>query len=252
MRGRGRGRGRSRSVSDLPGPQRHACVDHAVLGGPAARSAAVCGPHSTHVQSTGTHNQNPQHTRPAHCSASPTPSQVAPAPAPAPFASSANQQTNHLRERSLAHDPPVSNHISPPPLRPAPTLRESSALPPPPRAAQQHLFTTDGTCNVHAATAPPQRNETKASVRRHRPATREEEVRPSQHRLKGDDDDDASPSRCTQQSDTSNRARPRSRSSARRRLDGTVRPFAVRYHPDDENKAPQAGRTRRLRLGTVA
>ena len=86
---------------------------------------------------------------PAHCSASPTPSQVvpAPAPAPAPFAPSANRQTNHLRERSLAHDPPVPNHISPPPLRPEPRPCGNLRLSLP--AAHQHLFTTDG--NVYRA-----------------------------------------------------------------------------------------------------
>ena len=222
--GRGRGRGRSRSVSDLPGPQRHACVDHAVLGGPAARSAVW----------------PPFRPRPIHWhpQSEPTAHPTRPLqrlPNPEPGCASARTRTFCIQRQPTNQPPPravtwpttlpfqtTSHHHHCDPPRPCGNLRLSH----PPRAAHQHLFTTDGTCNVHAATAPPQRNETKASERRHRPATRKRRSDARQHRLKRDDGNDAAPSRCTQQSDTSNRARPRSRSSARRRPDGTVRPFA--------------------------
>ncbi len=175
----GRGRGRSRSVSDLPGPQQHACVDHACWVAPphavpcVARVAPILRPRPIHRRPLRTHRAT------AHppTAAPPQPrarARLRPAPAPAPFAF----------QRQPTHQPPPRAVTCPRPSRFKPHLTTTTATRPDPAGifgSPSPLLTgivlrLTETCNVHAATAPPQRNETKASERRHRPATREEEV----------------------------------------------------------------------------
>ena len=154
------------------GPQRHACVDHAVLGGPAARSA-LWPPFSAHVQSiplawcTHPPTAAPPQPRARLCQRPhPHPHLLHPAPTDKPTTSESGHLPTTLPFQTTSHH----HHCDPSP-DPAGIFGSPSPL-----LTSIFLRLTE-TCTVHAATAPPQRNETKASERRHRPATTEEEVR---------------------------------------------------------------------------
>ena len=171
----GRGRGRSRSVSDLPGPQWVPSGTPALitlLGGPAARSA-LWPPFSAHVQSiplawcTHPPTAAPPQPRARLCQRPhPHPHLLHPAPTDKPTTSESGHLPTTLPFQTTSHH----HHCDPSP-DPAGIFGSPSPL-----LTSIFLRLTE-TCNVHAATAPPQRNETKASERRHRPATTEEEVR---------------------------------------------------------------------------